>query len=408
MSFEFSITFASQTLNSVLKTQNLKHLSHILTHLGEDREKYFNAVSPPIIQSSNFAFDSLEDVRQAFGDELENHIYTRGNNPTVEILRKKIAALEGAEDALILASGAGATAMAVIANVNAGDHIICVQNPYSWTKTLLVNFLTRFGVSHTFVEGTDISNIENAIQPNTRVLYLESPNTMTFELQDLSACAALAKGHGIVTMIDNSNATPLYQRPIEHGIDVVIHTGTKYLNGHSDVVNGMICGSKKMIRKIFETEIMTLGNIISPHDAWLILRGLRTLELRVQRSFESALKIAQWMEAHPKFERVLFPFLPSFPQFELAQKQMTGCAGLITAYLKTDSIETVEKFFAKLERFLFAVSWGGHESLIVPMAAFYNVPGRDDPPYPFTLLRFYIGLEDPDWLIEDLEQALDW
>jgi len=383
------------------------HLSEILTHLGEERSKYFNAVSPPIIQSSNFAFESLEQFRLDVQDELANHIYTRGNNPTVEILRKKLAALEGAEDALVVASGAGATAMAVLANVKAGDHVVCVKNPYSWTKNLMVNFLPRFGVTHTFVDGTDTAHIEAAIRPNTTFMYLESPNTMTFELQDLRACAALAKRRGIVTLIDNSNCSPLFQRPIEYGIDLVMHTGTKYLNGHSDVVNGVICGSKKMIRKIFETEIMTLGNIVSPHDAWLIIRGLRTLELRVKHSFESALKIAQWMESHPKIERVLFPWLPSFPQYELAQRQMSGCGGLITVFLKTGSIEKVEAFFKKLERFLFAVSWGGHESLVMPMAAFYNISGRDHPPYPFTLVRFYIGLEDPAWLLEDLEQALE-
>ncbi len=382
------------------------HLSEILTHLGEDRKNYFNAVSPPIIQSSNFAFESLEQFRHDVQDELANHIYTRGNNPTVEILRKKLAALEGAEDALVVASGAGATAMAVLANVKAGDHVICVKNPYSWTKNLMLNFLPKFGVTHTFVDGTDIADIEAAIQPNTTFMYLESPNTMTFELQDLRACATLAKQHGIVTLIDNSNCSPLFQRPIEFGIDLVMHTGTKYLNGHSDVVNGIICGSKKMIRKIFETEIMTLGNIISPHDAWLIIRGLRTLELRVKRSFESAAKIAAWLESHPKVERVLFPFLPSFPQYELAKQQMSGCGGLITVFLKTDSMEKVEAFFKKLNRFLFAVSWGGHESLVIPMAAFYNIPGRENPPYPFTMMRFYIGLEDPEWLMEDLEEAL--
>lgn len=383
------------------------HLSEILNHLGEDRENYFNAVSPPIIQSSNFAFPSLEQFRRDVTDELENHIYTRGNNPTVEILRKKLAALEGAEDALVVSSGAGATAMAMLANVKQGDHVICVKNPYSWTKNLLLNFLPRFGVSHTFVDGTDVANIAAAIQPNTTFLYLESPNTMTFELQDLRACATQAKRHGIVTMIDNSNCTPLYQRPIEHGIDIVMHTGTKYLNGHSDVVNGIICASKEMIRKIFQTEIMTLGNIIGPHDAWLIIRGLRTLELRVKRSFESAMKIAEWLEGHPKVERVLFPFLPSFPQYELAQQQMSGCGGLITIFLKTDSVERVEAFFNRLKCFLFAVSWGGHESLIMPMAAFYKIEGKDAPVYPFTLVRFYIGLEDPVWLMEDLAQALE-
>ena len=382
------------------------HLSEILTHFGEDREKYFNAVAPPIVQSSNFAFSDLESLRAAFADEMGHHLYTRGNNPTVEILRKKVAALEGAEDALILGSGAGANAMAVLANVQQGDHVLCVQNPYSWTKNLLVNWLSRFGVGHTFVDARETTQIGAAIQPNTSVLLLESPNSMTYELQDLRACAGLAKRHGITTIIDNANCSPIFQRPIEHGIDIVTHTGTKYLNGHSDVVNGVICGSKEMIEKIFKSEMMTLGHTISPHDAWLIIRGLRTLDMRVQRSFDSALKIAKWMEAHPKFEKVLFPFLPSFPQYELAKRQMTGCAGLITAFLKTDKIEVAEAFFSKLKRFLLAVSWGGHESLVMPTAAFYNIPGREPPPYSPNMFRFYIGLENADWLIEDLEQAL--
>ncbi|MBK7873322.1 MAG: PLP-dependent transferase [Saprospiraceae bacterium] len=383
------------------------HLSDILTHLGEDREQYFNAVAPPIVQSSNFAFKTLDEFRQAFTNELENHIYTRGNNPTVAILRQKLAALESAEDALVLASGAGAVANAVIANVSAGDHVVCVDAPYSWTKILLTKLLPRFGVTYTFVDGRDIQHIENAIQSNTKLLYLESPNSLTFELQDLEACANLAKSKGIITCIDNSYCSPVFQQPIKHGIDIVVHSGTKYLNGHSDVVVGVICSSKEMIQKIFDTEFMTLGGIISPHDAWLVMRGLRTLELRVKRSFESAFKIAQYLESHPKVEKVVDTWLPSFPQHELAKKQMLGAGGLLSIYLKADSIEKVEAFFHRLQRFLLAVSWGGHESLVLPSAGFYNIPGRPDSTTPWNLLRFYIGLEDPDWLIEDLEQALE-
>lgn len=382
------------------------HLSEILTHLGEDRELYFNAVAPPVIQSSNFAFNTLGEFRQAFTNELNHHIYTRGNNPTVQILREKLAALEKAEDALVFASGAGAVACAVMAQVSAGDHVVCVEAPYSWTKILLTKLLPRFGVTCTFIDGRHIENIERAIQPNTRVLYLESPNSLTFELQDLAACAQLAKSRGIITCIDNSYCSPIYQNPIEWGIDLVIHSGTKYLNGHSDVVVGVVCGSKNLIQKIFDTEMMTLGNIISPHDASLVLRGLRTLELRVQRSFESALKIAQYLEQHPKIEKVLYPFLPSFPQYELAKKQMRGAGGLFSVYLKADSIEQAEAFFHRLQRFLLAVSWGGYESLVLPTAAFYKIPGRPDSPLPWNLVRFYIGLEDPEWLIEDLDQAL--
>lgn len=383
------------------------HLSDILTHLGEDREQYFNAVAPPIIQTSNFAFKTLNEFRQAFTNELSHHIYTRGNNPTVQILREKVAALEKAEDALVFASGAGAVACAVIANVSAGDHVVCVDAPYSWTKILLTKFLPRFGVTCTFVDGTNMQHIEQAIQPNTKLLYLESPNSLTFELQDLAACAKLGQRHGIITCIDNSYCSPIYQNPIEYGIDIVVHSGTKYLNGHSDVVVGVLCGSKAMIQKIFESEMMTLGNIISPHDASLVLRGLRTLELRVNKSFESAFKIAQYLENHPKVEQVLYPFLASFPQHDLAKKQMRGAGGLLSVYLKADTIEKAEAFFHRLQRFLLAVSWGGYESLVLPSAAFHNIPGRPDSPISWRLVRFYIGLEDVDWLIEDLEQALE-
>ncbi len=382
-------------------------LSEILNHLGEERAHYFQAVAPPVIQSSNFAFPTIAAFRNAMQDELASHLYTRGNNPTVEILRRKLAALEGAEDALVLASGAAATAMAVLAHVQAGDHVLCVDHPYSWTRNLLTKFLPRFGVGHTFVDGTSAADIQAAIRPNTRFLYLESPNTMTFELQDLRACAELARRHGIVTMIDNSHASPLFQQPLALGIDIVMHTGTKYLNGHSDVVAGVLCSSRDIIRNIFQSGLMTLGAIISPHDAWLILRGLRTLDLRVRRSFESALTIARALESHPKVERVHFPFLPSFPQYALAQRQMSGCGGLVTFFLRTDRRETAEAFFARLTRFLLAVSWGGHESLVMPLVAFHGMPDGTEPVYPLNMVRLYIGMEDPQWLLEDLLQALE-
>ncbi|MFN0035426.1 MAG: trans-sulfuration enzyme family protein [Saprospiraceae bacterium] len=383
------------------------HLSEILTHLGEERENYFQAISPPVIQSSNFAFPDLSAFRKAFSDELENHVYSRGNNPTVEILRKKLAALEGTEDALVFSSGAGAVAAAVIGNVKSGDHIVCQKSPYSWTSALLRKFLPRFGVEHTFVDGTDMEAIEAAMRPNTTVLFLESPNTMTFECQDLAACAALAQSRGIVSIIDNSYCSPLYQNPAAFGIDVVVHSGTKYLNGHSDVVVGVLCGSKAMVKKIFESELMTLGGILGPHDAALVIRGLRTLPLRLQRSDESAKWLIEKLDGHPKVERIWYPFHHSFPQLELAKRQMRGCGGLFSVLFKTESQQKMEAFVHRLERFLMAVSWGGHESLIIPTIGFYNIPGRAAPPMPWQFVRFYIGLEDRDWLWEDLEQAME-
>jgi cystathionine beta-lyase/cystathionine gamma-synthase len=383
------------------------HLSDILFHLAEDRENYFNAVSTPVIQSSNFVFKDLAAFRKMLPNEMDNHIYTRGNNPTVKILRQKIAALEGAEEALVMASGAAAIATAVIANVKAGDHIVCVQAPYSWTVVLMTRFLPRFGVETTFVDGRNLEEIEAAIRPNTRVLYLESPNTLTFHLQDLAACAEICQRHNLTSIIDNSHCSPIFQRPIEHGIDIVVHSATKYLNGHSDVVAGVICGKRTMMEKIFATEYMTLGAIISPHDANLMIRGLRTLELRMHRTDASARKIADFLSTHPKIKRVLYTFSADNPQLHIAQKQMSGNGGLLSIETTASTIEEAEAFFYALKRFTFAVSWGGHESLIFPTVALYGIEGKTNPPVPVGFARLYIGLEDADWLIEDLNQALE-
>ena len=405
MQFTF-VTLPNIYICNFNKTNHM-HQSEILTHLGEDREKYFNSVAPPILQSSNFSFQNLDDFRNAFSDESKANIYTRGNNPTVKILREKLAALEGSEDCLVFASGCAAISSTILSHVHQGVHVVCVDAPYSWTQRLFADYLPKFGVEHTFVNGKDLEAIEAAIQPNTTLLYLESPNTATFELQNLKACGAIAKKHGILTAIDNSYSSPIFQRPIEHGIDIVIHSGSKYLNGHSDVVAGVVCSSSKIISQIFAAEYMNLGGIISPHDASLIIRGLRTLALRVHQSNKSGQKVVAFLENHPKIEKVLYPFSPSFPQYELAQQQMTGAGGLFSFLLKTNQLEKAEAFFNRLQCFLLAVSWGGHESLVLPYCGFYNVPGKPDSAHPFNLVRMYIGLEDADWLIADLNQALE-
>lgn len=384
-----------------------KDLNHIITHLGEERSKYFQAVAPPVIQSSNFVFEDVKDLRTAVTNELEHHIYTRGNNPTVAILRKKIAALEGAEDALITSSGASAIAGAVISQVQAGDHVVCVQKPYSWTYKLMSNLLTKFGVELTFVDPTSMAKIEAAIKPNTTVLYLESPNSLTFEISDLRACGTLASKYGIVSIIDNSHCSPIFQQPLSLGIDIVVHSATKYLNGHSDTVAGIIASRKEKIQQIFENEYMTLGLNISPHDASLVIRGLRTLDLRIKRSDESARKVVSYLKKHDRIAKVIYPLDKDYPQYELAKSQMTGCGGLITIALNTNSKEAVYRFCKAIKRFLIAVSWGGYESLMIPSIAFHDIPGQDDSPIPWNYVRLYVGLEDADYLLEDLDQALE-
>ena len=289
-------------------------LSYILNHLGEDREAGYNAVVPPIAQSGNFTYPTVEALRNAMRNEFDVPLYTRGVNPTVAIVRKKLAALEHAEDALLFSSGSAAIAAGVMSFVKAGDHIVCVKKPYSWTTKLLSELLVRFNVSTTYVDGTDAENFRKAITPETRLFILESPNSIIFELQDLSAVAAIAKAHGILTLCDNSYNSPLFQNPIDLGIDLVAHSGTKYLNGHSDVVCGVLAGSKEHIRQVMAKEFMTLGAAPSPHDAWLLMRGLRTLELRVHRSADSAERVANFLDVHPKVSKVNWPFLKSFPQ----------------------------------------------------------------------------------------------
>lgn len=375
--------------------------SEILNILGEDREQYFNAVSPPIMQTSNFSFKTVADLRTSIRDEFKNPIYTRGNNPAVAILRKKLAALEGTEDALVTSSGSGAIACAVLPQVKSGDHVICVKNAYSWTNTLLVNLLGRFGVETTFVDGSIVENFQQAIKPTTKIIYLESPTSFLFDLQDLQAVAALAKKQNIVTICDNSWSSPLYQQPHKLGVDLVVHSATKYINGHSDIVAGAICGSSKMIEHIFRNEYMTLGPTLSPHDAWLMTRSLRTLEVRMKHVTRSAMAILPRLEKHPKVERIIHPFLESHPQHELAKRQMHAGTGLFSLVLKTNDAGKVEAFCNALKFFLLAVSWGGFESLALPAIALKEGSGL-----PVNVVRLSLGLEDPEVLLQDLEQAL--
>jgi cystathionine beta-lyase/cystathionine gamma-synthase len=374
-------------------------LSEILNHLGEDREQYFNAVAPPLIQTSNFRFNSMAEMKEAFEYERGSHLYTRGNNPTVTICAKKLAALEGTEDALLVGSGAAAISNSVLANVEQGDHIVSVNNVYTWADRLMKLFLPRFGVETTFVDGREVENIRKAIRPNTRIIYLESPTSLTMEMQDLKPIIALAKENGIITIIDNSYGSPLNNNPIQWGIDISLHSATKYIAGHSDSVAGVICSTKEMIDKIFIREMMTLGNILHPMDAWLILRSLRTLPMRVKHASESAQQVIAYLQRHPKVKRILYPFLPEHPQYELAVDQMPIPMPMFSVVFHTQDMSELETFVESLKHFLIAVSWGGHESLALPV----NV---DHHGAPLNLIRFYVGLEEAALLISDLEDAL--
>lgn len=266
------------------------YLSYIINELGEDREHYFNAVSPPIMQASNFKFNTVEELSKAFANEFDTtngYLYSRGNNPTIHILRKKLAALDGAEDCLVFNNGAAAIFAGVMAHVKAGDHVVCVKHPYSWTKKMFDIVLSRFGVSCSYVEGKELPNGRLQQRKIQYCFFLESPNSWTYELQPLKEIAAFAKQQNIITIIDNTYCTPVYQNVIELGIDIAMQTATKYIGGHSDTLGGVLCGSKSIMKKIFDSEYLTIGNGIQPFNAWLLLRGLRTLPMRLERINEA-------------------------------------------------------------------------------------------------------------------------
>lgn len=382
-------------------------LSYILNELGEERESYFNAISPPIVQTSNFAFKKVADLSKAFEDEMGGYLYSRGLNPTVEILRKKLAALDGAEDCLVFNSGAAAIFAGVFANVKSGDHVVSVKAPYTWAQRMFDVILPRFGITTTYINGTEISNWEQATRNNTTLYYLESPNSWDFALQPIKEVATLARSKGITTFIDNSYCTPLHQKPIEMGIDMAMQTATKYIGGHSDTLGGVLSGSKNMMKKIFDSEYLNIGSGIQPFNAWLLNRGLRTLPARLDRITKTTREVLKFLKQHPKIESVIFPFDESFPQYQLAKQQMAGACGLMTMVLKANKREEIVTFCESLKHIMLAVSWGGHESLVIPKCSGIPLAEFDVSKSEHRYVRLYVGLEEADYLIKDMEQGLD-
>lgn len=382
-------------------------LSQIINELGEDREFYFNAVAPPIMQTSNFSFKKVADLTKAFEDEMGGYLYSRGLNPTVDILRKKLAALDGAEDCLVFNNGAAAIFAGIFANIKSGDHIVSVAKPYTWVQKMFDVILPRFNVTVTYIAGTQIENWINATKNNTSFYYLESPNSWDFALQPIREVAAFARSKGIVTLIDNSYCTPLYQQPIAMGIDMSMQTATKYIGGHSDTLGGVLSGTHAMMEKIFNSEYLNIGSGIQPFNAWLMIRGLRTLPARIERITETTAAVVAYMKQHPKVESILFPLDESFPQYDLAKEQMKGACGLFTFTLKSDKRDDIVLFCESLQHFMMAVSWGGHESLVIPKCAGIPVKDFDPSNKEHKYIRVYTGLEDADYLIKDLEGALE-
>lgn len=379
-------------------------VSYILHHLNED-DNPFGAVSPPLYQTSIFSFKSFADFREALANEVDYSVYTRGNNPTVMLAEQKLAALEGAGRAKLVSSGVAAISHAIMAFTGSGDHVVCVRDCYDWTAALLARYLPRFGVKHTFVDGVDTAEVIEAMRPETKIVYLESPTTLTFKIQDIQAIAGEAKKRGIKTVIDNTWATPIFFNPLKLGVDIAVYSGSKYFGGSSDIVAGVITGSTEDINLIQKQEFLQLGTVPDPFMAWLMLRGLRTLHIRMKAHYENALTVARYLENHPRIESVAYPMLPSHPQYERARKLFRGGSGLFSFRLATRQFADVIRFTDALRLFKRAVSWGGYESLVLPNAIKYY-EGDAIPPERLPLVRVHIGLEQSEDLIADLDNAL--
>jgi len=382
------------------------------TILCHDSEcKYEGAVVPPIFQNSLFTFPDWEAIDDAFNARQENFIYSRGKNPTVDFAEKKLAEIAHADRAILFTSGMAAISAAILYCVKPNSHIITVKNVYGPTSNFISHYLKdKLNIETTFVSGENVDEFRDNICANTSLIYLETPSSAVFSLQDLRAIATLAKEHHIKTICDNTWATPLFQKPLDLGIDFEVHSVTKYLGGHSDLVAGVILGKKQEMEELFSREYEWLGGKISPFEAWLLIRSLRTLPLRMQRHQENAQKVAQFLEKHPQVSLVRYPGLPSFPQYELSKKQMSGYSGLLSFQLKTNDLDKVKTFYNTLKIFHKGVSWGGFESLVYAPAISYL---KELSPHQFLQMgislsdiRLSVGLENFEDLIEDLNNGL--
>jgi cystathionine beta-lyase/cystathionine gamma-synthase len=381
--------------------------TRVLHEAGRLNETH--GVTAPIWQTSTFSADSPAHLAE-LGEEIHpSEFYTRYGNPTHKQVEAIVASLEGGEAALVAGSGMGAIFAAVMTLLQKGDHVVAQHNHYAGTTKLFRDLLPRWGIERTLVDQTKTEEFARAIRPETKLIYIESPSNPLMRLTDLKAISELAKSHGIKTIIDNTFATPVNQQPLKEGIDVVVHSATKYLGGHHDLSAGVVVSSTSFIEQVWEFSIVS-GAVLSPFDAWLLQRGLKTLGMRVERQNRNALALAQFFESHPKIERVNYPGLESHPQHALARRQMSGFTGMMSVELKGD-FGAVEKFISSLKLARCAVSLGGIETLVAHVAAMWShqhsVEQRRAAGISDGLVRISVGAEDERDLLADFAQALD-
>lgn len=367
------------------------------------------AVSQPIVPAVAYSFDTAEDAVAVVNGETEGVYYGRYGNPTSRKLELKIASLEGSEDALAVSSGMAAISIGLMNFLSKGDHVVVTKDVYGGTHKFLSTIAPRYGIEYDYVDCTDASVIEKAIQPNTRAVYIETPSNPSLTLIDIEAVAKVTKSHNIPLIVDNTFMTPYLQRPLELGADVVVHSATKYLNGHGDVVAGVVCANKDVIANMRKNVMGDLGQHISAWDAFLILRGIKTLGIRVKQHCCNALKIAEFLEQHPSVEKVNYPGLASHPQHDLAVRQMDDMGGIVSFEIK-GGVEAGKKFISSLDIAMISFSLGDPETLVQHPASMTHASIPEEDLYKFGvstgLIRLSAGLEDVQDIINDLDQAL--
>ncbi|MEJ2482694.1 MAG: aminotransferase class I/II-fold pyridoxal phosphate-dependent enzyme [Gemmatimonadota bacterium] len=372
--------------------------------LADSASRRPSPASQPIVQSSLFTFPDLAALHAGFAAEHETNLYSRGRNPTVQVLERKLASLERGEAGLCFGSGMAAVSAVLLGELRAGDHVLFVNDTYGPTLQL-ATYLERFEIEHDLQLDLDSEEIEAAIRPNTRLLWLESPGTMLFRIMDLRAVTELARKRGIVTAIDNSWATPLCQKPLMLGVDIVMHTCSKYIGGHSDVIAGALVTSAERAERLFSSTYLLNGGILAPFDAWLLLRGLASLPVRLAQHEADALRVVEFLEAHPAVRRVHHPSIGEGRR--LAGEQMSGFTGLLSFELVREGLEPVRRVIDALQHFRIGVSWGGVESLVITPNRGANEARLAELGIPSGLIRISVGLEGAGLLIEDLAAALD-
>lgn len=372
----------------------------LCVHFAEDYAARHGAAAPAIYQTSTFIYPSAEAYEARRKDGTPNYDYTRGGNPTTSILEEKIARLENGSWCEAFGSGMGAISAAINTQVHSGAHVVCVGHVYGPTNWYL-RHLSRFGVKTTFVRGLKTQDFIDAITPDTKLVYLESPTSGHFEILDGPAIAAECRARGITTIFDNSYGAAFFQRPLEYGVDMVVHSATKYMGGHSDVVAGVVIGRDEKLHERLFREVELCGATLDPFAAWLLLRGLRTLPLRMKHHHGSTLTIAKFLSEHSAVRAVHHPGLPSHPQHELATRVMSGFSSLFSFELCEQTRDATIGFLNRLKLFRQGVSWGGHESLAIGGTFF------SDPDNPKHLIRLHCGLEATEDLIAALRTALE-